>query len=105
MKMDKSLLKKLVALAGALVFAALAGVDFYDHRHSKETVVASDALTETHMLSEWLPNLEGTYGDTPVFFFDSGVEGGTVLYVGGMSRRRAFPLTRCWRTSTCRRAA
>ena len=83
MKMDKSLLKKLVALAGALVFAALAGVDFYDHRHSKETVVASDALTETHMLSEWLPNLEGTYGDTPVFFFDSGVEGGTVLYVGG----------------------
>ena len=50
MKMDKSLLKKLVALAGALVFAALAGVDFYDHRHSKETVVASDALTETHML-------------------------------------------------------
>ena len=58
MKMDKSLLKKLVALAGALVFAALAGVDFYDHRHSKETVVASDALTETHMLSEWLPNLE-----------------------------------------------
>ena len=83
MKMDKSLLKKLVALAGALVFAALAGVEFYDHRHSKETVVASDALTETHMLSEWLPNLEGTYGDTPVFFFDSGVEGGTVLYVGG----------------------
>ena len=51
--------------------------------YSKETVVASDALTETHMLSEWLPNLEGTYGDTPVFFFDSGVEGGTVLYVGG----------------------
>ena len=55
--MDKSLLKKLVALAGALVFAALAGVEFNDHRHSKDTVVASDALTDTHMLSEWLPNL------------------------------------------------
>lgn len=74
---------KVIALACALVLAAFAGVEFYNHRHTPEIVVASDALTETHMLSEWVPSLKGTFGDTPVFFFDSGVEGGTVLYVGG----------------------
>lgn len=83
MKISKSLLGKLVALAVALVMAALAGVEFYTYRNTPETVVASDALTEVHMLSEWVPSLEGTFGDTPVFFFDSGVEGGTMLYVGG----------------------
>ena len=83
MKMSKSLLYKLIALAVALVLAALAGVEFYTYRHTPETIVVSDALTETHMLSEWVPSLKGTFGDTPVFFFDSGVEGGTLLYLGG----------------------
>ena len=83
MKMSKSLLAKLLALACALVMATLAGIEFYTYRHTPETVVASSALTEQHMLSEWVPSLEGTFGDTPVFIFDSGVEGGTLLYVGG----------------------
>ena len=83
MKSNKSLWGKIIALACAAVIATLAGIDFYNHRHTKETVVVSDALTEQHMLSEWEPSLKGTFGDTPVFFFDSGVEGGTVLYVGG----------------------
>lgn len=83
MKMSKSLLAKLLALACALVMATLAGIEFYTYRHTPETVVASSALTEQHMLSEWVPSLEGTFGDTPVFIFNSGVEGGTLLYVGG----------------------
>jgi len=83
LKIGKSLLVKLLALACALVMAALAGAQFYEYRHYKETVVVSDDLTEMRMLSEWVPSLKGTYGDTPVFFFDSGVEGATILYVGG----------------------
>lgn len=82
-KMNKSVLTKVIILVCALAIAGVASIDFYTHRHTKETVVASEGLTEMRMLSEWEPSLKGTYGDTPVFFFDSGVEGATVLYVGG----------------------
>lgn len=83
MKMNKALFGKIVCLLCALVLAFLAGMQFRDHRLFQETVVASKALTGTKMLSDYVPSLKGTYGDTPVFFFDSGVEGGTVLYLGG----------------------
>ena len=79
----KQLLLKIICLALALVLAAIAGVSFYDQRHYKETVVVSDALTEVRWLSDYVPMLKGTYGDTPIFIFDSGVEGGSVLYCGG----------------------
>ena len=79
----KQLLQKIICLALALVLAAIAGVSFYDQRHYKETVVVSDALTEVRWLSDYVPMLKGTYGDTPIFIFDSGVEGGSVLYCGG----------------------
>ena len=79
----KQILLKVICLALALVLAAIAGVSFYDQRHYKETVVVSDALTEVRWLSDYVPMLKGTYGDTPIFIFDSGVEGGSVLYCGG----------------------
>ena len=74
---------KLLCLALALVLAAVAGYSFYDQRHFKETVVVSDALTDVRWLSDYVPELEGTFGDTPIFVFDSGVEGGSLLYCGG----------------------
>ena len=79
----KQILLKVIYLVLALVLAAIAGVSFYDQRHYKETVVVSDALTEVRWLSDYVTMLKGTYGDTPVFIFDSGVEGGSVLYCGG----------------------
>lgn len=82
-KLDKAMWGKIIALVLALILATMAGIQFYTYRHYKETTVVSDALTESHMLSEWVPSIKGTYGDTPVFFFDSGVPGGTILYVGG----------------------
>ena len=82
-KIGKSGLTKILVLVLALALAGVASIDFYTHRHTKETVVAAEGLTEMRMLSEWVPSLKGTFGDTPVFFYDSGVEGATVLYVGG----------------------
>ena len=79
----KQILLKLICLVLALVLAAIAGVSVFDQRHYKETVVVSDALTEVRWLSDYVPMLKGTYGDTPIFVFDSGVEGGSVLYCGG----------------------
>ena len=82
-KSKYSLLQKLICLALAVVLGAIAGVGFHDQRTFRETVVVSDALTEVRMLSDYLPSLKGTYGDTPIFVFDSGVPGGSVLYCGG----------------------
>lgn len=78
-----SLLQKIIALAVMLALGAIAGYSFHDQRTYKETVVSSSALTEVRMLSDYLPSLKDTYGDTPIFIYDSGVEGGSVLYLGG----------------------
>ncbi|MDY6073434.1 MAG: succinylglutamate desuccinylase [Eubacteriales bacterium] len=74
---------KIVACLCALLLAVTAGVRFYEHRHYQETVVVSDSYTDKKMLSDYVPSLKGTMVDTPVFFFDSGVPGGTILYLGG----------------------
>jgi len=67
-------------LAIAFVLAFVSGRQFWLLRHFKETVVSSPALTEVQMLSDYLPSLKGTWADTPVFIYDSGIEGGSVLY-------------------------
>lgn len=82
-KYKRRMISKIICLLCAMALAILAGIQFYDHRHYQETVVASSALSEQKMLSDYVPSLKGSYGDTPVFIFDSGVEGGTVLYLGG----------------------
>ncbi|MCR4425515.1 MAG: succinylglutamate desuccinylase/aspartoacylase family protein [Firmicutes bacterium] len=76
-------LRKLILLALALVLAFLGGREFRTLRNYKETVVVSEGFTETFMLSEYLPSLRGTWGDTPVYLFDSGVPGGSMLVLGG----------------------
>lgn len=74
---------KIVILIIFLIFAAMAGTQFWELRHFKEVVVVSDALTDVKWFSDYVPSLKGTWLDTPVFFFDSGVEGGTVFINGG----------------------
>lgn len=75
---------KALILLGALALACASGRQFYKLRHFKETVVSSPELTEVQMLSDYLPNLKGTWADTPVFIYDSGVPGGSVLFMGNV---------------------
>jgi hypothetical protein len=82
-KLNNNSTVKLICFIIATILAIVAGIQFYDHRTYKETVVVSDSFTEKKMLSDYVPSLKNTMADTPVFFFDSGVEGGTVLYLGG----------------------
>ena len=49
----------------------------------KESVVVSEAFTRKFMLSDYFPPLKGTGMDTPVYLYDSGVPGGSMLYLGG----------------------
>ncbi|MCR4403472.1 MAG: succinylglutamate desuccinylase/aspartoacylase family protein [Firmicutes bacterium] len=78
-----SVTRKMAILALALLFAVSAGRDFRTLRSYKETVVVSDAFTRRFMLSDYLSSLKGTWGDTPVYVFDSGVPGGSMLVLGG----------------------
>ncbi len=83
MGMSTSNIRKLAFLVLFLVLAGFASAEFKDLRYFKEKVVVSDAFTEKRMLSEWLTSLKGTWGDTPVYFYDSGKPGATVLIYGG----------------------
>lgn len=75
---------KALCLVIALLFSFFAGKEFYELRHFKETVVSAPGLTETKMLSDYLPSLKGTWMDTPIFVYDSGVPGGSVLYMANV---------------------
>ena len=66
----------------ALLFAVPASVDFLK-MHKNEEIAENPNLTEVKMLSAYAPRLKGTDLDTEVYFFDSGVEGGTFLILGG----------------------
>jgi hypothetical protein len=81
--MSSSNIRKLAFLVAFLVLAGFASAEFIDLRGYKEIVTVSEAFSEKHMLSDWLPSLKGTLGDTPVYFFDSGNPGGTVFIYGG----------------------
>ena len=80
---SKRLISKIIILVVILVIGAIAAAQFWQLRHFKEEVVVSDALTDVKWFSDYVPSLKGTWLDTPVFFFDSGVEGGTVFINGG----------------------
>jgi len=75
---------KVFFLAAALALAFMGGREFYELRHYKETVVSAPGLTEVKMLSDYLANIKGTWMDTPIFVYDSGVPGGSVLYMANV---------------------
>lgn len=74
--------KNIVVFVVAVVFAVFASVDFIAMHHDEE-VAENPNLTEKKMLSDYSEGLKGTELDTPVYIFDSGVEGGTMLILGG----------------------
>lgn len=66
----------------ALAAAAAASVRFLDHR-KPEILVRGPGVSEVRMLSEWLPDLAGSPGDTEVFIFRGSSPGSSMLVLGG----------------------
>lgn len=75
---------KVFFFAAALVLAFLGGREFHELRHYKETVVSAPGLSEVKMLSDYLASIKGTWMDTPIFVYDSGAPGGSVLYMANV---------------------
>jgi hypothetical protein len=70
----------LLLLTGVVIL--LAGSRFWRQREP-EPIFPSEGIAATHRLSDYHAPLRGTLGDTDVYDFDSGVQGGTFLIVGG----------------------
>ncbi|PIE55031.1 MAG: deacylase [Dethiosulfovibrio peptidovorans] len=75
--------RKLIVLALVAVVAFLGGREFMELQNYKESVVVSDAFTKKIMLSDYFEGIKGTGVDTPVYLYDSGVPGGTLIFLGG----------------------
>jgi len=88
------LVRRLALLAGAVLLMVFGTREIRALRAYEETVVVSGAFTRRAMLSAWFDGIAGTGMDTPVYVFDSGVPGGSVLLLGGAhAYEPASPLT------------
>ncbi len=72
-----------ILLALSLLICALTARDFL-LQHRPDAIVAGPGVTEQRRLSEWMPELEGTRGDTEVYLLaGADTTGGDVLVLGG----------------------
>lgn len=65
----------------SLIIAFLAGREFLNQR-KLEPIVKGEGVTEIQKLSDYLPALKGTRGDSDIYVF-RGEEGGSALILGG----------------------
>ncbi len=72
----------LLAFAWAAIFGVVASLDFAA-MHKSEEIFPSPALTKVGHLSDYFEPIRGSEGDVEVYYFDSGVPGGTALILGG----------------------
>ncbi len=78
----KNLLQTGILLALVAAICAYAGSIFLFVRRA-DTIIPAPGLTEVRMLSEYLPALAGTRGDTEIYVFQGEEEGGSLLVLGG----------------------
>lgn len=75
--------RKVVILAVAALIAFLGSLQFMELRNYKESTVVSSSFTKKLMLSDYFEGIKGTGVDTPVYLYDSGIPGGTLVFLGG----------------------
>lgn len=71
----------LILLFSAII-AFLAGKEFLKMREP-EPIIPSESLTTKQKLSDYLPSLKGTSGDSDIYIFKGKEEGGSALILGG----------------------
>lgn len=83
MKVNKVLFRKILILLLFTVITVIAGIEFWQIRNLHDSFFPSDCLVKVGRLSDYNVFLKGTDCDAPVYFFDSGVEGGTLFVMSG----------------------
>ena len=76
-------LRKGILIILGLLLGAMAGWEFYAHRHLKEPVVLGPGVSEVKKLSDYFDGLKGTINDANVYVLRGEQPGGSVLIMGG----------------------
>ncbi len=79
---NRHILTATLILVAATIMGTMASADFL-RMNCVEELFPSEGLTATGLLSDYFDDLKGTSGDTPVYHYDSGEPGATVLLLGG----------------------
>ena len=75
-------------ITALIILTIVIGVDFFAaiefvKMKQPDKLFPAATLSASGKLSDYLPRLRGSNGDSNIFFFDSGKPGGTVLILGG----------------------
>lgn len=81
--MSQKCVKKIVLLLVFVFMTAYGGAQLYRHRHYQVPIVAGPGVTRVAKLSDYLPDLRGTFWDTNVYFMEGAEPGGKILVMGG----------------------
>ena len=72
-----------IIIAAWLAIVVPGSVQLVAHKNFEEPVVAGPGVTEVRRLSEWAPYIAGSVNDCNIYVLDSGIDGGTMLVLGG----------------------
>lgn len=72
----------IIILFLSLIISVLAGKEFLKMRE-EESIVVGEGVTSIQKLSDYLPTLKGTSGDSDIYIFQGQEDGGKVLVLGG----------------------
>lgn len=73
----------IIILFLSLIISVLAGKEFLKMREEEESIVVGEGVTSIQKLSDYLPTLKGTSGDSDIYIFQGQEDGGKVLVLGG----------------------
>jgi predicted deacylase len=79
---SKAINRSILYSVFVIIACLSAGGDFLDH-WQPEAVIPSSSLSKRLKLSDYLPSLRGTRGNTEVLLFEGNKTGGSVLVLGG----------------------
>jgi len=79
---NKALIRKIALGAAGLIILVFAGIEFFQHRHFKETVVLGDWV-EVKKLGDYFDGIQGSVNDCNVFIIEGKNPGATTLVLGG----------------------
>ncbi len=81
--LQKNKVKNIVCLVITAAVLVATGYHFYWFRHYEEEIIPGEGVSYTFKLSDYYPELAGTYGDTTVYVLEGEEEGGSILVLGG----------------------
>lgn len=80
---QKNIVRNVICIVFTAAILAVTGYHFYWFRHYEEVIIPGDGVTDTFQLSEYFPELAGTYSDTTVYVLEGEEPGGSMLVLGG----------------------